>query len=58
MLCMTSGRSVGFTQSNAVIYDAHYTANQAIWTTENMRIAHSYLGVVVAIMGGTKTECL
>ena len=56
MLCMTSGRSVGFTQSNAIRYDAHYT--EATQATENMWIAHSYLGVVVAIMGGTKVKCL
>ena len=58
MLCITSGRSVGLTQSNAIRYYAHYTANQATQATENMRIAHSYLGVVDAIMGGTKVKCL
>ena len=58
MLCMTSGRSVGLTQSNAIRYYAHYTASQATQTTENIWIAHSYLGVVAAIMGGTKVKCL
>ena len=57
MLYMASGRNAGYTQNNAVRYDAHYTVRQGTWTTGNIAMPHLYLGIAV-LMGGTKTKCL